>query len=66
MYTDEENSPVRFFKCCDLYKDGEFVAEFHSVIDACRFANEQYGASISSLQRHKKNEALGLEIKNIK
>ena len=66
MYTDEENSPVRFFKCCDLYKDGEFVAEFHSVIDACRFANEQYGASINSLQRYKKNEALGLEIKNIK
>lgn len=66
MYSDEENSPVRFFKCCDLYKDGEFIEEFHSVIDACRYANEHYGASINSLRRNKKIPALGLEIRNIK
>ena len=66
MYGDEENSPVRFFKCCDLYKDGEFVQEFHSIKDACRYAAEHYGASISTLQRKKIDKERNIEIKNIK
>ena len=66
MYTDEENTPVRFFKCCDLYKDGEFVQEFHCIKDACRFAAENYGASVSYLQKHKIDKERNIEIKNIK
>ena len=66
MYSDEENDPVRFFKCCDLYKDGKFVQEFHSIKDACRYAVEHYGASFNTLQRKKIDKKRNIEIKNIK
>ena len=66
MYTDKKNSPVRNYKCCDLYKDGKFVQEFHSIKEAAEYAHQNYGVSASSLIKYKIDEKTGLEIKNIK
>lgn len=62
MYSGED-SPVRNTVYCELYKDNELVSDFNCVLDACRYANQQWGASIQSLQRYKKNAKLGIEIK---
>lgn len=62
MYSGED-SPVRNTVYCELYKDNELVSDFNCVLDACRYANQQWGASIQSLQRYKKNTKLGIEIK---
>lgn len=62
MYSGEDN-PVRNTVYCELYKDNELVSDFNCVLDACRYANQQWGASIQSLQRYKKNAKLGIEIK---
>lgn len=62
MYADGDN-PIRNTVYCELYKDGELISDFNCVLDACRYANQQWGASTQSLQRYKKNAKLGIEIK---
>lgn len=62
MYSGKD-SPVRNAVYCELYKDNELVSDFNCVLDACRYANQQWGASIQSLRRNKKNTKLGIEIK---
>lgn len=62
MYSNGD-SPVRNTVYCELYKDGELVDDFNCVLDACRYANQEWGASINSLQRYKRNLKLGIEIK---
>lgn len=63
MYSDDKDSPIRNTIYCELYKDGELISDFDCVLDACRYANQQWGVSIQSLQRYKKNLKLGIEIK---
>lgn len=37
---------------CKLYHLGKFIKEFDKKEDACKYANEQYGASITGLMKY--------------
>lgn len=37
---------------CELYYMGEFVKSFNKIIDACKYASENYGCSYTSLQKY--------------
>ena len=47
-------SPNRNFQKCQLFVDEQCVGEFDGVIRAARFAGENYGASVSSLDKYLK------------
>lgn len=47
-------SPVRNFRTCKLYRDGELVDNFQSIREASRFANKQFGVSFTSMQKYLK------------
>lgn len=47
-------SPVRNYRKCILYKNGIYVSEFQSINEACRFAVDNYNASYSMLNKHRK------------
>lgn len=53
-------SPIRNYIECELYKNGELIGNYISIKEAIRYA-EQYGASPSSLEKHRKSR--GFEIK---
>lgn len=59
----ETMSPVRNFRWCFLYKDGELVGGFKSVREASRHASKVYGVSKTSLSKYLKCE--NIEIRKI-
>ena len=58
------NTQVHFFKKCKLYKGDMLVDSFNSVVSAARFAYEEFGASITSLQKYKVVKDVRIEIEN--
>ena len=52
---------VRNFRECALYYNGEFIRQFKSVNEACRYASKTYGLSYSTLNKYRKSH--GYEIK---
>lgn len=50
----ETMSPTRNFRWCFLYKDGELVGGFQSVMQAARFAHAVYGVSKTSMTKYLK------------
>lgn len=59
----ETMSSTRNYRECKLYKDGVFIKQFQSVTEACKYANETYGISSSSLDKYRKTK--GFEIKPV-
>ena len=55
-------TPIRFFKECNLFYNGEFVKQFGTMREASRYA-EQKGAKYSMLEKHRKHN--GWEIRCI-
>ena len=59
----ETMSPKRYFKHCILYVDGVNVGEFSSCLDAAKYANKNYGLSISSIRKYHKCKNAYIQLK---
>ncbi len=55
-YSYATMSQVRNFVNCRLYYKNEFVADFRSIMEACRYASEKFGVSCSGLYRNMKSK----------
>lgn len=53
-------SQIRNYVTCDLYKDNVFLGHFQSILDAAKYANEHYGASLSGIVRNYKSKGITL------
>lgn len=51
-------TPVRNYKECILYKGNKMIGEFKSINEACRYARDNYNASYSMLNKHRKYKGL--------
>lgn len=49
-------SPVRNYRECVLFKDGQKICEFPSILAACRYAENHFNSSYSMLAKHRKHK----------
>lgn len=56
------NSPIRFFKKCELYKGDDLIGTFKSIMEASRVAYDKFGVSISSLRKYKKAKDVTIKV----
>lgn len=54
-YITNGGTPIKNFVNCKLYRGEELIAECESIMEASRIA-EQYGCSITSINKYKKNK----------
>ena len=59
-YSYRTMSQIRNYVTCDLYKDNVFLGHFQSILDAAKYANEHYGASLSGIVRNYKSKGITL------
>jgi len=64
MY-DNGETPIRFFKRCELYKGGKLIKTFGSKLDACKYSNEKFGTSITGLMKYEKVDSKQITLKII-
>lgn len=58
-------SPVRNFRRCRLFTNDEFIDDFQSIKAACRFAHENFGVSMSSLEKYRRSGNCRIEIVDV-